>query len=482
MAGGDRFTRGTFLKKTGAASAAALGRIAVGELRQRPPAVDRRQRAPIRHLVISCQENRSFDHYCGYAPQVQAKGFGPPDGYIQPDGTGGHRRAFEFTQLSTPALPHSWTAVRRRWDGGEIDGCDDGRDRSRLLHRWELPFYYGLFDNSALCTNYFCSLLGPTWPNRFYLCGDLGWNHQQRCLGLRHLRLGPGRSSWICLTPPGLAGASTTDVNWDSVPIPELARRSSCWKNFAHDRRTLGEQGRVPERRAQGNAAAGVVARFELSPTTRTSTRPADVSVGMRLQQELITALRKPRSGGLAFLLTYDEHGGYFDHVRRPNSTPTGWASACRSGSSRPSQAGRRNRESRPSRSTLKLIERCMACRRSRPATTGSTARPRPARTTRRRARPLPRATAPRDQRPLRPLRLRARSSRLVTSYRHAPASSRGPARPIRLRRSPRPGASSGHAASAARGPPAPAALSRRRCPRTSRPGHRDGSCPSVRG
>jgi Phosphoesterase family len=33
----------------------------------------------------------------------------------------------------------------------------------------ELPFYYGLFDSSTLCVNFFCSVLGPTWPNRFYL-------------------------------------------------------------------------------------------------------------------------------------------------------------------------------------------------------------------------------------------------------------------------------------------------------------------------
>src|SRR5262249_42656554 len=46
---------------------------------------------------------------------------------------------------------------------------------------------------------------------------------------------------------------------------------------------------------------------------------PADVSIGMGIQEDLITALREssasPRS---AFLLTYDEHGGYFDHVAPP--------------------------------------------------------------------------------------------------------------------------------------------------------------------
>jgi phospholipase C len=39
---------------------------------------------PIEHLVIACQENRSFDHYFGYVPAVQAKGYGPKAGYFSP--------------------------------------------------------------------------------------------------------------------------------------------------------------------------------------------------------------------------------------------------------------------------------------------------------------------------------------------------------------------------------------------------------------
>jgi phospholipase C len=39
----------------------------------------------------------------------------------------------------------------------------------------------------------------------------------------------------------------------------------------------------------------------------------------MGLQEELVTAVREsPQWGGAAYLLTYDEHGGYFDHVGPP--------------------------------------------------------------------------------------------------------------------------------------------------------------------
>src|SRR6266487_5397956 len=96
-------TRQTFLKRAGAAGITLLG----GTLWRTAPAAARARRmakvrTPIEHLVIACQENRSFDHYYGYAPQVQVKGFGPPPGYTQPDAAGGRHAPFEFTQLSTP--------------------------------------------------------------------------------------------------------------------------------------------------------------------------------------------------------------------------------------------------------------------------------------------------------------------------------------------------------------------------------------------
>src|SRR5207248_11245632 len=89
-------SRRALLKRGGAACVTVLG----GTLWATAPAAARARRArdggsPIKNLVISCQENRSFDHYYGYAPQVQAAGFGPPPGYFQPDLSGGKHFPFE---------------------------------------------------------------------------------------------------------------------------------------------------------------------------------------------------------------------------------------------------------------------------------------------------------------------------------------------------------------------------------------------------
>src|SRR4051794_17049581 len=121
MAEKDAFTRDDFLRRTAAAGVAVAG----GTLWATAPAAARAGRygkaqGPLRHVVISCQENRSFDHYFGYAPQVQAAGFGPPPGYTQPDAAGGTHAPFELTPRQSPHPPHHWGAVHSPHNGGRM--------------------------------------------------------------------------------------------------------------------------------------------------------------------------------------------------------------------------------------------------------------------------------------------------------------------------------------------------------------------------
>src|SRR5258707_7554460 len=57
------------------------------------------------------------------------------------------------------------------YDKGPLDGfyTADGIICMRYYTGADLPFYYSRFQDFTLCVNYFCSLMGPTWPNRFYL-------------------------------------------------------------------------------------------------------------------------------------------------------------------------------------------------------------------------------------------------------------------------------------------------------------------------
>jgi phospholipase C len=314
----SRVTRRTFLKRAGTAGAAVAG----GTLWATAPAAARARRVarvdtPVEHLVIACQENRSFDHYYGYAPQVQAAGFGPPPGYTQPDGSGGSVAPFEFTALSTPDIPHSWTAVHRQWDSGAMDGfyTTDGINGMGYYTAAELPFYYSLFDSSALCANYYCSLLGPTWPNRFYFAAGTSGGITTNGVW------GYGVFDYpIILDLLEEAGVTwgVYNMNWDTVPYGNTDNVFVFWKSFAHDQRTLGSKGSFLNDARKGTLpqVSWLVSSYAHQKDEHP---PADVSIGMALQEELIDAVRQsPLWQKSAYLLTYDEHGGYFDHVAPP--------------------------------------------------------------------------------------------------------------------------------------------------------------------
>src|SRR5436309_4266166 len=97
--------RRTFLKGAGVIGAASLAgpmiskewAFAKGPLGTPP--------TPLRHIVIDCQENRSFDHYFGEASFVGS--YGIPAGYSQPDGNGA-----PSSRTVSPTCPRPTSAIR----------------------------------------------------------------------------------------------------------------------------------------------------------------------------------------------------------------------------------------------------------------------------------------------------------------------------------------------------------------------------------
>ena len=310
-------TRRSFLQRAGIGGAALIGGTLWPKIMAAGTPRPRSGRLSLNHVIISCQENRSFDHYFGYAAQVQAAGLGPPQGYSQPDGTGGIVLPYEFTSLSTPDVAHYWGAVHSEWNAGAMNGffTTDGIDAMGYYTAAELPFYYSLLDEFTLCGKYFCSLLGPTWPNRFYLAAGTSGGITTNGLW------GYGIFDYpIILDLLDAAGVSWKVYNntWDSVPFGNSDNVFVFWKRYAHDKRTHGTRGDYFSDLKHGTLpqVSWIIPSFARGLDEHP---PADVSVGMGIQEDLITALRESSAWqSSAFLLTYDEHGGYFDHVAPP--------------------------------------------------------------------------------------------------------------------------------------------------------------------
>ena len=318
----QRVGRRTFLKGVGVLGAAGVAAPVLSSGRALAQVTARSRSAqaaaletPLRHVIIDCQENRSFDHYFGFAPFAGSSGV--PSGYSQPDGSGGNVAPFEFTSLTTPDIGHSWNSVHSEWDSGKMDGfyTTDGINCMGYYTAAELPYYYSLFDDFTLCGNYFCSLLGPTWPNRFYLAAGTSGGITTNGVW------GYGVFDYpIILDLLEAAGVTwkVYNIGWDSVPFGNTDNVFVFWQRWAHDQRTLGSKGdylndlklgRLPQ-------VSFIVPSFARGWDEHP---PADVSVGMGIQQQLITALQESSAWqSSAYILTYDEHGGYFDHVAPP--------------------------------------------------------------------------------------------------------------------------------------------------------------------
>jgi len=295
------------------ALAGALG-LAAALRTTSQPAPRPGRRPPIDTIVVDCQENRSFDHYYGFAPFVGKHGV--PHGYTQPDGAGGTVAPFHFTSLTTNDIRHFWSAVHAEWNDGRMDGfyTADGIDCMGYYTGEDLPFYYGLHRDYTLCVGYFCSVLGPSFPNHLYLAAGTSGGVTTNDVGAL------GLLDYPCILDLlDAAGVSWKVYNGDQDP-----NVFQFFARFGQDRRARATVADYLDDANRGRLP-GVSFIFPSSGLRLDEHPPADVSRGMRLQQQMIEALMDgPQWHRAAYILTYDEHGGYFDHVPPPQADAYG--------------------------------------------------------------------------------------------------------------------------------------------------------------
>ena len=141
----------------------------------------------IEHVVIFIQENRSFDHYFGSYRGVrgfsdQSMAFQQPDPANSANSPAGVLLPFHLDTATQNAacthdISHEWVPQHQSWNNGAMNGfvtshlpinANDAVLTMGYYTRADLPFFYGVADAFTICDNYFCSVMGPTDPNRLY--------------------------------------------------------------------------------------------------------------------------------------------------------------------------------------------------------------------------------------------------------------------------------------------------------------------------
>jgi phospholipase C len=275
---------------------------------------------PVDHIVVLMQENRSFDHYLGrLRPRGRRAAEGPPRDASNPDPLGGppiepfHQRA----ACEVADVAHSWNASHAQWNGGAMDGfaatnaVPEDPDGSRALGYYkkrELPFYFALYRTFAIGDRYFCSLLGPTYPNREYLLFATSFGHIRNDFDLS----AAPRSIFEALDEAGVSWkVYSADVAFAFL-VPYV-RQHAEHLAFFEDYLADAAAGTLP-------AVSWVDPRFFGEVDTQGDEHPpSNVQLGQAFVASAVLALMaSPLWPSSALFLTYDEHGGYYDHVPPP--------------------------------------------------------------------------------------------------------------------------------------------------------------------
>lgn len=270
-----------------------------------------RQFSGVDHIVVVQMENRSFDHFLGWHPTAN----GMQAGLAYPDETGALVPTAplppDFMGCGHPDPDHSWEGSRISYADGAMDGflLAGENDAFAIGYYTEAdrPFFNALALEYTTFDNFFSSHLGSTFPNRiFNLAAQT--DRLENSLDLSTLptifdRLAEKEVS---------ARYYASDVNFLWLWGVKYLPISSTYDQFLAD----AAAGTLP-------SVSFVDPRFlgEEEGLSNDDHPHADVRAGDAFLAEAFRAVATgPDWATTVFIVTYDEGGGFFDHVAPPRA------------------------------------------------------------------------------------------------------------------------------------------------------------------
>jgi phospholipase C len=290
--------------------------------------------ANVDHIVVLMMENRSFDHMLGYLSKH--------GGRSDVEGLQGDEknRYLGTDYASTPLLdtdffespPHSHGPVEAQINGGKMDGfaaafAQKFPQQPAIVGRImgyhtaeQVPVYDALAREFAICDHWFAAHPGPTFCNRFYtLTGRLNRNR----FGLPETD-NPHLAEFQPVNTKTLFDhLSDHGVNWhyyeNRYCFLRLFERYTLDDKFIVDFNDPLKGFFASAARIDGLPAVSFIdPNFVDEPDDGDNDDgpPADIRAGQNLIGSIVNALMNgPNWQKTLLLITYDEHGGFYDHV-----------------------------------------------------------------------------------------------------------------------------------------------------------------------
>src|SRR6201993_486383 len=311
----------------------------------------------IEHVVILIQENRSFDHYFGSYRGVrgfsdQSMAFQQPDPANTTNSPVGALLPFHLDTSTTNAacthdISHDWVPQHQSWNNGAMDGFVTSRlpinSNDAVLSmgyytRADIPYYYALADAFTICDSYFCSVMGPTDPNRLYTMaasldpdGKNGGPILQTIVTNRTAFY--GRLTYTTM-PEQLQARG---ISWKVYSSPDETVLGgilsdnvlSYFKNFQDPSSVLHQNAFGPQFPLDflADAASNGLPQVSwlIGSVLSSDHPPAPSLFGENILSLIVNALMLNPAlwAKTVLLVNYDENGGFFDHVA-PVTAPPG--------------------------------------------------------------------------------------------------------------------------------------------------------------
>lgn len=330
----------------------------------------------VNHIIIVMQENHSFDNYFGALP------YAPQSPYHKPHGTGGcdpgdhacvdglscmvdatgalhcfnmnldddGSQVFAFHETSRcviPDLNHSWFPTHQEANYANprdtlghslLDGFVRVNDATEQIDhgvetptddqtigfydQTDLPFYYDLAEKFAISDRHFSSVLGPTFPNRSYLMAATSFGHLTTDDTFPPL----GSTGYKPITGTIFDLLDKNNVTW--ADYFQDAPQGASFRLFVGPGNALNDSHFLPLTTFLAQAATGTLPsvsfvdpNFGLTGTATEDDEhpPTDIQRGQFYVSQVINAVRNsPSWKDSIIFLTYDEHGGFYDHAAPP--------------------------------------------------------------------------------------------------------------------------------------------------------------------
>jgi phospholipase C len=283
---------------------------------------------PIDHVVVLMMENHSADNY-----MAQLSAQGQPDYEAEPttgnpdptNPTGPPIVPFhKTTYCEVKDLDHSWNGTHNEYDGGAMDGFTaanadpldpTGSRAMGYYDQTDVPFYYGMYNTFATGDRYFASVLTQTFPNRLYLLAGTSFGHiSNDGFGLTQKSIFEELDSHFVTWK---IYASQYPLSYGSLFFKYVSDRAAQHVFPISQYYTDLANGKLP------NVAFVDPQLIEQPNVENDEHPPADIQLGQKFSADVINALMaSPEWSSSALFFTYDEHGGYYDHVPPPAAVP----------------------------------------------------------------------------------------------------------------------------------------------------------------